>query len=926
MRNNSNVTSIATGLWANRHLRNLAFIMVACSIFYHLPFFAGLVGWTSLQQALSTLHDFYGLIFFAPVVYAAYVFGVTGAMLTAFITILILLPYATSTDPYLESLFRATAFGIILCAVGSAVALIQKGDAQHHRSINELRHLFDVKKAADTSDSLDEFLSSIIELIPQAVQCPDQTKVKIEVGDKMHQSPDFGQQGLESVVTIPLRSNGIPPGLLTLACPPQYRFSAQELELLESIGEQIAVGIANAELHEETKQNVERLALMGETAKIIASSLDINEVCQAFTAAIMKLVDFDEASIHLVEETGQTMRVSVLSNDVPTNMADGATFAVQGTGTEWVVNNRKPHIEKDIQREKCFTSDKFIIANGFKSTIRLPLIAKGRAFGTFNLRSVRSNAYGQKDAELLERIVGQLAVAIENAALLSCVQSHEEQLEKTHEALEAAQDYMAQSEKRTKLLAAMAAGMMNEFNSVLSVMMSRIQLAIKDTGDSRVRESLQIIEHSALDAANTVRRLQDSAKENLHEDVEIMNINDMMKSAIHMETTQRGRRGDGDGDGIDIALKSQKTPLNHESEAEIKKAVMNILVNAMNATPSTGNADQHKKENTIEDEDIALPIHPVAMADLQGNLIYVNASFLEQWGYDSERDVLGKPTGQFWQEEEQTIPISEILYEQESWQTELMAIRKDGSTFDVQVSATMVSEVGKPICMRASFIDITNRKQAEKELKKSFKNLRKALEATVAVLTSTIEKRYPNVASHQLRVARLASAIAREMGLPDKQVEEIRVAGTLHDIGKINIPTEILDEPTWLTDIEIAVIKTHPQVGYDMVRMLPFDGPIAEIILQHHELLDGSGYPSGLSGEGILPGARILAVADVIETVACHRSYRSAAGIEEALNEISQNKGVLYDIAVVDACLRLFTEKGFKFEPALSGATDRWGN
>lgn len=353
---------------------------------------------------------------------------------------------------------------------------------------------------------------------------------------------------------------------------------------------------------------------------------------------------------------------------------------------------------------------------------------------------------------------------------------------------------------------------------------------------------------------------------------------------------------------------------------------MNILVNAMNATPSTGNADQHKKENTIEDEDIVLPIHPVAMADLQGNLIYVNASFLEQWGYDSERDVLGKPTDQFWQEEEQTTPISETLSEQESWQTELMAIRKDGSTFDVQVSATMVSEVGKPICMRASFIDITNRKQAEKEFKQSFKKLRKALEATVAVLTSTIEKRYPNVASHQLRVARLASAIAREMGLPDKQVEEIRVAGTLHDIGKINIPTEMLDEPTWLTDIEIAVIKTHPQVGYDMVRMLPFDGPIAEIILQHHELLDGSGYPSGLSGEGILPGARILAVADVVETMACHRSYRSAAGIEQALNEISQNKGVLYDIAVVDACLRLFTEKGFKFEPALSGATDRWGN
>jgi PAS domain S-box-containing protein/putative nucleotidyltransferase with HDIG domain len=897
--------------------------MVACSIFYHLPFFAGLIGWTSLQNALSTLHEFYGLVFFAPVVYAAYVFGVIGAMLTAFITILILLPYTTSTAPYLESLFRATAFGIILCAVGAAVALIQKGDAQQRRNMNEIRHLFDIKKAAETSDSLEQFLSSVIELIPQGLQCPEQTDVKIEVEHKMLQSPDFGQRGLEAIVTIPLRSNGIYHGVLTLTCPPQHRFSAEELGLLESIADQIAFGIANAELHQEAKQNVERLALMGETARIIASSLDIGELYRSFTAAIKKFVDFDQASIHLVEETGQNMSVSIISLDVTTDIGSAATYAIEGTGTEWVVNNRRPHIEKDLLWQSSFTSDKFLVANGFNSTIRIPLIAKGRAFGTFNLRSLRPNAYGQRDADLLERVVGQLAVAIENAALLSCIKSNEQKLEKTHEALEAAQDYMAQSEKRTKLLASMAAGMMSEFNNVLSVMMSRIQLAIDDTGDSRVRESLRIIEHSALDAANTVRRLQDSARENLHADVEVMNINDMVKSAIHMEKTPMGRRGDSDGDGIHIAVESQKTPPNYESEVEIKRAVMNILVNAMNATPGTGIVNQDEKENTIGGEDIALPIRPVAMVDLQGNLIYVNASFLEQWGYDNEREVLGKPAEQLWQEEEQVTLISETLSEQGAWQGELVAIRKDGSTFDVQVSAIMVSEVGKPICMRASFIDITNRKRAEKELKQSFEKLRTALEETVTVLTSVVEKRYPNIAKHQQRVAQLAFAIAREMGLPDKQVEEIRVAGTLHDIGKISISPEILEEPAWLTDIEIAVIKTHPQVGYDMVRMLPFDGPVAQIILQHHELLDGSGYPSGLSGEAIILGAKVLAVADVVDTIACYRPYRSTQGIDEALNEISQNKGVLYDTEVVDACLRLFNEKGFKFEHALSGASSQ---
>ncbi len=900
-------------LRSNHHLRHIAIIMVVCSIFYHLPFFAGLVGWTSLQAALSTLHDFYGLVFFAPVVYAAYVFGVTGATLTAFITILVILPYATSTAPYLESLFRATAFAIILTAVGAAVALIQKGDEQQRTSVKELKHLYDVGKAADMSDSLDEFLSSVIKLIPQAVQCPEQPKVKIEVGDKMLQSPDFGQQGLESVVTIPLRSNGIPPGLLTVACHPQYRFSAQELRLLESIGEQITIGIANAELHEQTKQSVEQLSMMGEISRVIASSIDINEVYQRLTAMIKKLVDFDQATIHIVEEGGQMMRVSTLSPDMLAKVAVEVTFAIEGTGTEWVINNRKPHIEEDIQREQCFASDKFLIDNGFRSIVRLPFMSKGRVFGTFNLRSVRPGTYGQKDLELLEDFVSQLAVAIENTALLSCVRSHDEQLEKTYEALQAAQEYMAQSEKRTKSLADMAARMLGDFNSVTSAMMNRAQLALKDTEDSRVRESLQIIEHSALDAADTVRRLQESATDNLYDDTELMNINDMMNSAIYMEKMRRIERGDGGGDIVNIALQSQTMPPSQESEVEIKKAVMNILVNAMNATPQTAMVKQRRKEKRTKDEHIALPIHPVAMVDLQGNLIYVNASFLEQWGYDNEREVLGRPAAEFWSED-QAASISETLSKQESWQTELVAIRKNGITFDVQVSASMVSEVGKPICMRVSFIDITERKQAEKEIKQIFDKLRTALDETVTVLASTIEKRYPKIASHQQRVARLACAIASKMGLPLKQIEEVGVAAALHDIGKINMPTEILEEPAWLTDIEIAVIKTHPQVGYDMVRMLPFDGPIAEIILQHHELLDGSGYPSGLSGEEIVPGARILAVADVVEIMVSQRPHRSAAAGEEALNEISQNKGVLYDPNVVDACLRLFTEEGFKFE------------
>jgi putative nucleotidyltransferase with HDIG domain len=173
----------------------------------------------------------------------------------------------------------------------------------------------------------------------------------------------------------------------------------------------------------------------------------------------------------------------------------------------------------------------------------------------------------------------------------------------------------------------------------------------------------------------------------------------------------------------------------------------------------------------------------------------------------------------------------------------------------------------------------------------------------------------PYTAGHQRGVAQLACAIAKEMGLPEEQIEGIRMAGLIHDIGKITIPAEILSRLGPLNDLEYGIIKTHSQAGYNILNgTIEFPWPVAQIVLQHHERMDGSGYPQGLSGEEILLEARILAVADVVEAMASNRPYRSARGIDKALKEISRNKGILYDPEVVDACLKLFTEKGFKFE------------
>ena len=203
--------------------------------------------------------------------------------------------------------------------------------------------------------------------------------------------------------------------------------------------------------------------------------------------------------------------------------------------------------------------------------------------------------------------------------------------------------------------------------------------------------------------------------------------------------------------------------------------------------------------------------------------------------------------------------------------------------------------------------DITRRKQVEEQLLAT-------LEETVNALASAVEQRDPYTAGHQRRVAQLACAIAKEMGLGGERIDGLRLAGVIHDVGKISVPAEILSKPTRLTEMEFNIIKTHSQAGHDVLKKIRFPWPIAEMVLQHHERMDGSGYPQGISGDQILLEARILAVADVVEAMSSHRPYRPALGMEEALSEISEARGTLYDPDVVDACLKLFREKDFKFE------------
>jgi len=231
-----------------------------------------------------------------------------------------------------------------------------------------------------------------------------------------------------------------------------------------------------------------------------------------------------------------------------------------------------------------------------------------------------------------------------------------------------------------------------------------------------------------------------------------------------------------------------------------------------------------------------------------------------------------------------------------------------GKPFFSQLVTEPLSDLqGNIIGITCASIDITEFRQVQQKLES-------VLDATINTISNVIETRDSYTSGHQDRVTQLSVSIALELELPREKVKGIKTASLIHDIGKIGIPSEILSKPTKLSDIEFSLIKEHPQTGYNILKSIDFSYPVAQIILQHHERIDGSGYPNGLKDDDILLEAKIIGVADVVEAMSSHRPYRVALGIEAALEEITKNKGILYDPKIVDVCVKLFKEKGFEFE------------
>ncbi len=261
----------------------------------------------------------------------------------------------------------------------------------------------------------------------------------------------------------------------------------------------------------------------------------------------------------------------------------------------------------------------------------------------------------------------------------------------------------------------------------------------------------------------------------------------------------------------------------------------------------------------------------------------------------------------------EAVSITERVKNGEFLQMDTVRNRKDGTEIPVSILGVPF-EVGEEYAIYGIYRDISDSKKAEEKLKRSYQQLERAMEGTVNTIAKLVETRDPYTAGHQVRVAELASAIAEELGLPPDRKDAIKFAAMIHDIGKISIPTEILSKPGRLSELEFRLIKNHPLSAYEILENINFPWPVADIVHQHHERMDGSGYPDRLKGDEILLEARILAVADVVEAMSSDRPYRPGLGLDRALDEIRDKTGTFFDKAVTKACLTLFQEKGFSFK------------
>jgi PAS domain S-box-containing protein/putative nucleotidyltransferase with HDIG domain len=599
---------------------------------------------------------------------------------------------------------------------------------------------------------------------------------------------------------------------------------------------------------------------------LISSSLEPGAILQTVVETLASAFGYDMASIYTREEDGLRLGAQVgydpqqALDFIPLNKGILGRVARSG--------------EAEFLLDVSADPDYLAAASGIVSEIAVPIRKDHEVLGVLNVESTAASPLTKSDLTLLSSLAHQVSVAIQNAQLYQAAQRELVERKRAEGAYRAVVDHSLQG--------------------IFILQDNRIVFENQAAADIMGYSSEELLALSA----EQVRALVHPRDQQL---VWGRFRDRLARKVVPPRYEYRAIRRDGSVIWVEMFANL----VEYLGRQAVQVAIVDIT--ERKRAEQALRQSEEKYRTLFEDSRDAVYITTKA-----GDFVDVNESFLALFGLTTDELAQKQASDLYAQPEDRVSFQAEIEEHGAVRDYELRLKRSDGTIIDALLSTTLWrSDDGETLGYQGIIHDITERKRAQEELQQSYGALSSALGGTVKALAALGEIRDPYTAGHQQRVSWLACAIAEEMGLPEERVQGIRWAGLVHDIGKIQVPAEILSKPTKLTDIEMQMIMAHPQNAYDILCTVEFPWPVADIVLEHHERVNGSGYPQGLVQAQILQEARILAVADVVEAMASHRPYRPAHSLQETVDEIASRAGILYDADVVQAFLALLKDANY---------------
>jgi len=743
--------------------------------------------------------------------------------------------------------------------------------------------------------------------------------------------------------------------LIGVICVQDYRpyvYGEEEELLLSTIADQVAVAIEQARLYEAERDQRALAEALEEAVAALTATLDFDQVLDCILEQVSRVVPNDAANIMLIE--GDQVRAVRWRGYERLDADDLFSTLVldfsELRGFQQMAESGEPMVIPDVATYPGWVQ----VHEWLRSYAAAPIIVHGEVIGFLSVDSATRGFFTQDHAEALRAFADHAAAAIENAHLYEAAQQEIAERKQAEEALRESEGRFQQVADNAQewIWEVDAYGLYTYASPIVEKMLGYKPEEVvgrKHFYDLLHPEDREELKKAAFEVFAQKRSFREFINRNVHRDSETVWLSTSGVPMLDEKGNLLGYRGS------DIDITERKQAEEEIGRRQLQLSVLNLMGRALAETfelariyriayehvaqlvdcPCFGVSLYDPPTRTLRAEfmlddgelidaarfpPLVMDMEPTqgrvrAIATRQPEIITNYPAVLEKAtdrgvrvGVSEDEHVIGAAMYVPMIARGQVMGLLEVQsYRLEAYGAEHAALLGPvANQIGLSIQNAQLYEEARR--------ELAERKRAEEELQHTLAKLREALGGIIRTVALTVETRDPYTAGHQRRVSNLARAIANEMGLSEEQTDGIRMAGLIHDLGKIAIPTEILITPSRLNDLQWGMIQTHPQVGYDILKTIDFPWPLAEIVLQHHERMDGSGYPQGLSGEGIMLEARVLAVADVVEAMASHRPYRPPHGLDKALEEISQNRGILYDPEVVDACLKLFTEKGFELE------------